>query len=107
VKGETSKSPLPLLFIMNFRRDVKRGSSLWINQERFFPGQFVWQEGYGAFSYSRSQLDSVYQYIKNQPEHHRKYTFREEYLDFLKKFAIEYKMRLLFDFFDNLITPTG
>ena len=67
-----------------------------------FRGKFAWQEGYAAFSYSRSQLDDVYQYIQNQQEHHKKRTFREEYVDFLEKFAVEYDARYLFDFFDDL-----
>jgi REP element-mobilizing transposase RayT len=96
----------PSVSISDTVLDVKRGSSLWINQERFFRGQFVWQEGYGAFSYSRSQLDDVYQYIKNQQEHHKRRTFQEEYIDFLEKFAVEYDARFLFEFFDDLATPT-
>tara|TARA_B100000941_G_scaffold201603_1_gene146629 strand:+ start:23522 stop:23719 length:198 start_codon:yes stop_codon:yes gene_type:complete len=61
------------------------------------PGKFSWQEGYGAFSYSHSQLNNVYQYILNQEEHHKKQTFKEEYLAFLNKYEIPYEERFLFD----------
>ena len=60
-------------------------------------GNFAWQEGYGAFSYSHSQIDEVVKYIKSQEEHHRKKTFKEEYLEFLEKFGIEYDIRYVFD----------
>ncbi len=90
----------PSISISDTVHDIKRGSSLWINQERMFRGKFAWQEGYGAFSYSRSQLNDVYHYIENQQEHHRRRTFREEYVDFLEKFALEYDAHYLFDFLD-------
>lgn len=79
--------------------DLKRSSSLYFNEGRLLPGNFQWQEGYGAFSYSRSQLDNVYKYIENQKEHHGKITFRDEYLGFLKKYEVEYDERYLFEFF--------
>ena len=60
-------------------------------------GKFAWQEGYGAFSYAHYQINNVYQYIANQEEHHKKKTFKEEYLDFLKKFEIEYNEKYLFE----------
>ena len=60
-------------------------------------GAFAWQEGFGAFSYSQSHIDNVYQYILNQEEHHRKKSFREEYIEFLEKFEIEYDERYLFE----------
>ena len=60
-------------------------------------GRFSWQEGYGVFSYSHSQIETVYNYILNQEEHHRKKTFREEYIDFLERFGIEYDEKYLFD----------
>ena len=78
---------------------IKKSSSTFINQKNWFPGKFHWQDGYGAFSYGKSQLDSVYKYIANQEAHHKKRTFREEYIEFLKKFEIEYDERYLFDFF--------
>lgn len=86
--------------ISDLVREIKRSSSLFINERKWFVGKFGWQEGYGAFSYSRSQLDSIYNYILNQHVHHKKRTFREEYLELLKKFEIEYDEGYLFEFFE-------
>jgi len=76
---------------------IKGGSSLWIHET--FPNQrnFAWQEGYGAFTVSVSQLDKTIAYINNQETHHRKKTFQEEYLEFLKKHGVEYDKRYLWD----------
>ena len=63
-------------------------------------GKFAWQEGFGAFTYSRSQLNQVVQYIRNQPIHHRKKTFKEEYIEFLEKFEIEFDDKYVFEFND-------
>ena len=82
---------------------IKRDSSNFINGKNYFRGKFHWQDGYGAFSYSRSQLNAVYNYIANQEQHHKKRTFREEYMELLKKFAIEYDKKYLFEFFYNII----
>ena len=79
--------------------DLKGYSSTWINQQRWFPGKFRWQDGYGAFSYGRSQLDDIYKYIENQEENHRKRTFREEYRSLLELFDIKFEERFLFEFF--------
>ena len=79
---------------------VKKSSSNFINENGFFQGKFHWQDGYGAFSYSRSQLERIYQYIKFQEDHHKKRTFREEYIALLKRFKIEYDQKYLFDFFE-------
>ncbi len=76
--------------------DVKRISSKWINENHLIPGHFAWQEGFGAFSYAKSQIDNVIRYIQNQEEHHRSKTFREEYIDFLKAFGVEYDERYIF-----------
>jgi REP element-mobilizing transposase RayT len=76
--------------------DVKRSSSLWINEKRFVAGKFSWQEGFGAFSYGKSQISDIANYIANQEKHHKKRTFMEEYLDFLKLFEIEYDERYVF-----------
>lgn len=81
-------------------RDIKSNSSRWINQNRFVNGKFLWQEGYGAFSYSHSQIPNVANYIENQKRHHKKKSFRDEYLKFLRKFEIEFKEDYVFDFFD-------
>jgi putative transposase len=82
--------------------DIKRNSSLFINNEKLTHGKFAWQEGYGAFSYGKSQLEDVYNYILNQEAHHKKVTFRYEYIEFLEKFEIEYDIRFLFDFLDDI-----
>jgi putative transposase len=76
--------------------DIKRSSSLWINDNRFVKGKFSWQEGFGAFSYGKSQIHDVVNYIERQEQHHRKQTFMEEYLEFLKLFEIEYDERYVF-----------
>jgi putative transposase len=78
--------------------DIKRSSSLFINNENRCMGKFAWQEGYGAFSYSKSQLNNVFNYIEIQEYHHSRKSFREEYLEFLDKFEIEYNEKFLFDF---------
>lgn len=76
---------------------IKNSSSKFINEQKFLHSKFSWQEGYGAFSYAHSQIENVYQYILNQEEHHKKKTFKEEYLDFLQKFDIEYDVKYLFE----------
>ncbi|MEN9686703.1 MAG: hypothetical protein RLZZ28_2489 [Bacteroidota bacterium] len=81
-------------------RDVKNNSSKFINEKKFVQGKFQWQEGYGAFSYSHSQIEQVYNYILNQETHHQKKTFQEEYLEFLAKYAIEHKPEYLFDWLE-------
>jgi REP element-mobilizing transposase RayT len=80
---------------------VKRSSSLYINQQNWHRGKFYWQDGYGAFSYSRSQIEKVYKYIKNQEKHHKQHTFKNEYIDLLNKFKIAYNKKYLFDFFED------
>jgi putative transposase len=79
---------------------VKANSSRWINDMHFVPGKFRWQRGYGGFTYSRSQRDNVIQYIINQEQHHRHKTFKEEYLQMLKNFEIEYNQSFIFEFYD-------
>jgi putative transposase len=90
----------PSIAISDLVRDIKAGSSKFINESRWVNGKFHWQEGFGAFSYSKSQIDNVIKYILNQEEHHRKVTFKEEYLDFLKKFEIEYDEKFLFEWIE-------
>lgn len=87
----------PTQSISDLLQDIKRNSALWINQKGFVNGKFEWQEGYGAFSYSKSHVSSVINYIENQEEHHKKISFRDEYLEFLKKFEIEYNEKYIFD----------
>lgn len=77
--------------ISDLMQDVKGDSSAWINERGFAGGKFQWQAGYGAFSYSHSQLSKVAKYIENQEQHHRKRSFREEYLKLLDRFEIPYK----------------
>ena len=76
--------------------EVKRDSTIWINKNRLVLGRFSWQEGYGAFSYSKSQVPVVCHYIENQEIHHRKKTFLEEYLETLEKFGVEYDKKFVF-----------
>lgn len=90
----------PHAAISDLVRDIKAGSSKLINEQKWLPQKFSWQEGYGAFSYSRSQVDAVVQYILTQEEHHRKKTFREEYVAFLQKFQVEYQEQYLFEWLE-------
>jgi len=90
VSMSPKQSPSDLMF------HVKRSSSLWINDKRFVMGKFSWQEGFGAFSYGKSQIPNVAAYIENQENHHKKRNFMEEYLELLKLFEIEYDERYVF-----------
>jgi len=76
--------------VSSFVNDLKSGSSFWIKQNKKGYTHFAWQKGYAGFSVSQSRLNAVIQYIRNQEEHHRKATFREEYVRFLKEYGIEY-----------------
>jgi REP element-mobilizing transposase RayT len=78
-------------------RVIKSSSSKWINQNNWYLGKFKWQNRFGVFSYSRSQIDLVVNYILNQHEHHRNKSFKVEYLEMLKKFEIKYDDEYLFD----------
>jgi putative transposase len=82
--------------LSDLMRIVKSDSSEWINNEKLNSSTFRWQEGYGAFSYSRSQIKVVSEYIANQEEHHRKKSFLEEYKQFLKQFEVEHDERYIF-----------
>lgn len=86
----------PAQSLSELMQDVKANSSKWINEKKFINDKFEWQEGYAAFSYSKSQISKVIAYIENQEEHHRKTTFLEEYKDFLQKFEIDYDERYIF-----------
>ena len=86
----------PSCCLSDLVREVKKSSNDFIKEKKFVRGKFQWQEGYGAFSYSHSNLDNVIQYIMNQKEHHKKKTFKEEYMEILKKFEIEFKDEYLF-----------
>jgi len=83
----------PMQSLSDLMQDIKGSSSLWINKKRLVAGKFSWQEGYGAFSYGKSQINNVIKYIKNQERHHKKRDFAEEYMEFLKLFEIEFDER--------------
>lgn len=90
----------PSVLIADFVKEVKVESNEFITDKRWTNGIFRWQEGYGVFSYGHSQIDRVCKYIINQETHHKKKSFRQEYHDFLEKFAIPYEDRYLFDWTD-------
>ena len=90
----------PSMAISDLIRDVKNNATNFINDQKLVQGKFEWQAGYGGFSYAHSQLDTVYKYILNQEEHHRKKKFREEYIELLEKFEIPYEERFLFEWLD-------
>ena len=85
----------PHQLIPDLLQDIKGSSSRWINSKGLVRGRFSWQEGYGSFSYSHSHIDKVYKYVMNQKDHHRKRTFREEYIGLLEKFNIDYDERYI------------
>ena len=88
----------PAFAISDIVREVKKSTSSFINNKGYLKGKFYWQQGYGAFSYSRSQLDKVYNYILNQERHHMKSDFKTEYLNLLNEFQIDYNSDYLFNF---------
>ena len=90
----------PSFSVSDLIRDIKSGSSKWINDQKIIVGKFSWQEGYGGFSYSKSQRNSVINYIMNQEQHHKNKTFKEEYLQLLKDFDIEFQNEYVFEFYD-------
>jgi REP element-mobilizing transposase RayT len=90
----------PVLSISDFVKEIKVESNEFLNAQSWMKYQFKWQEGYGVFSYGQSQIDSVAKYVMNQEQHHKKKTFRQEYLEFLNKFDAPYEERYLPDFFD-------
>jgi REP element-mobilizing transposase RayT len=91
----------PDIAISDMMKEVKRCSTNFINDEKkWFHGKFSWQKGFGAFSYSRSHIDRVCRYIANQEAHHRKRSFKEEYITLLKKFEVDYDERYLFEWID-------
>jgi putative transposase len=90
----------PTCCLSDLVREIKKSSNSFIKDKRFSKFNFQWQEGFGAFSYSHSQLTNVIQYISNQKEHHKKQSFKEEYLAFLKSFNIDFKNEYLFQWLD-------
>ncbi len=88
----------PDVRLMDLVREIKANSSRFINANFRRDDKFQWQEGYGAFSYAKSQKQNVINYIKNQEEHHRKRSFRDEYIELLERYEIPYDERYIFDF---------
>lgn len=90
----------PDICISDIVRDIKTATSLFIKEKRWVKGAFYWQNGFGSFTYSHSQLTTVINYINSQEEHHKIKTFKEEYLEFLKWFNVEYNEQYLFDWYE-------
>ena len=91
----------PNIALSDLVRDIKANSSKFINEKKWVQGKFNWQEGFGAFSYSHSQLNMVVNYIRNQERHHSTKTFKDEYLEILERFNVEYKNEYVFDWIEN------
>jgi len=90
----------PNVAISDLIRDIKSNSTSFINEKRYVRGKFYWQEGFGAFSYSRAQIDEVAKYVLNQGKHHTETSFKDEYLRMLKDFEVEYDEKYLFKWVD-------
>lgn len=93
--------------IADLMREVKSTSSKFLNNEGLIKNKFNWQEGYGAFSYSKNELPRVIDYIIKQPLHHIKKSFKNEYIELLSEFGISFEEKYLFDWMDQGLTPTG
>ncbi len=87
----------PAQALPDLLRDIKANTSKFINEKKWLPGKFKWQEGYGSFSYGHSQIHDVIHYINTQEEHHKTTSFKDEYIRLLEKFEIEYNSKYLFD----------
>jgi putative transposase len=90
----------PSMALADLVRDIKADSSTYVNKNKWVHGAFSWQEGYGAFSYGHSQLDTIIRYIQNQEKHHKRRSFKNEYLTLLRKFDIAFEDKYVFDFID-------
>jgi REP element-mobilizing transposase RayT len=90
----------PAISISDLVKDIKRASNCWVNEKGLIKDTFEWQSGYGAFSYGKSQIDHVCKYIANQKQHHNKLTFEKEYIRLLELFAIQFKEKYLFEFYN-------
>ena len=90
----------PSCCLSDLVREIKKSSNEFVNSNKFSKFKFSWQEGFGAFSYSHSQLDYVIAYIMKQKDHHKMKTFKEEYTDFLERFKVEYDERYLFEWYE-------
>ena len=86
----------PSVSVSDVMKNAKAKSSKWLNESGILNHRFEWQEGFGTFSYSKSHVDKVYKYIENQEAHHKKQTFREEYLEFLARYEVEFDERFIF-----------
>ncbi|HEX2974350.1 MAG TPA: IS200/IS605 family transposase [Bacteroidales bacterium] len=91
----------PSQLLPDLIRDIKANTSKFINEKNWIPGKFKWQEGYGCFSYSYRESDSMIKYVMNQELHHSKQSFREEYFTFLNEYNVEYNPEYLFEYYDN------
>jgi REP element-mobilizing transposase RayT len=90
----------PSVLIPDFVKEIKVESNEFIRKKKWVTGNFSWQEGYGVFSYGHSQIDRVCKYVLNQEEHHKKKTFKQEYLEFLEKFVIPFEEQYLFEWIE-------
>ena len=90
----------PNISLSDLVRDIKSNTTNYINEKKMVRGKFNWQRGFGGFTYGKSQIPHVIRYIHDQEKHHKKRTFREEYLELLEKFNVEYESKYLFEFFD-------
>ena len=90
----------PAMALADLVQEIKADSSNFVNKEKLVHGRFSWQEGYGAFSYGHSQLDTIIRYIQNQEKHHSRRSFRDEYLTLLRKFDIAFKEKYVFEFIE-------
>lgn len=90
----------PTISPSKLMEQVKSGSSNWLNGKKYINGKFSWQDGFGAFTYSKSHIDRVVKYVLNQPKHHKKQSFRDEYLMFLEKFDVEFDHKYLFEWYE-------
>jgi REP element-mobilizing transposase RayT len=90
----------PSMALADLVQEIKADSTNFINKKRVIRGRFSWQEGYGAFSYGHSQLDTIIRYIQNQEKHHSRRSFKNEYLTLLRKFDIAFDAKYVFDFIE-------
>jgi putative transposase len=86
----------PSQSVADLMQDVKGSSSRWINDKKLVHSKFSWQEGYGAFSYSKAEVPAIIQYIINQTDHHKRKTFSEEYYELLQEFEVDFDDRFIF-----------
>jgi REP element-mobilizing transposase RayT len=91
----------PTISVSDLVRDIKANSSRFINEKGWLRGRFNWQDGFGAFTYAKSQIDGVVKYILRQPIHHQKQSFQDEYLSTLRRFEVEFDEKYLFDWVEN------